>query len=306
MTETLPRETGRPSAPRPRKRRLGDRRDGRRLRSLDPLNRVSPYIMGTRAGATNYFQAEVDIRTAEAYIRKKRVEGLKGFGLLHFWIAAYVRVVSQRPGVNRFIAGQKLFARHNIEINFIVKKEMTLEGQETSVKIVCQPTDTSADIFRRVTAAIHEGRQAGDSNGVDDTARILGKIPGFLLKFVVWLLKKLDYIGKVPKSLIAVSPFHGSIFITDLGSINLPPVHHHLYDFGNIPLFLSIGPKQKATVLDKQGQPYEHRFLTFSLSLDERITDGFYFSGVFRQIRDLFAHPEQLDLPPEKVVEDVD
>ena len=305
MTETLPRETGQTRESR-RKRRRGDRFDGRRLRSLDPLNRVSPYIMNTRAGATNYFQAEVDIRAAEGYIRRKRAEGLKGFGMLHFWIAAYVRVVSQRPGINRFISGQKLFARHNIEVLFTMKKELSLEGQESVVKIVCQPADSAEDIFRRVSEALEEARQEGDSNDVDGIARTLGKIPGWVLKFVVWLLRKLDYIGKCPKSLITISPFHGSIFITDLGSINLPALHHHLYDFGNIPLFLAIGPKQREYVLNKEGQVSERRFLNFTLTVDERVTDGFYFSGVWRMIRELFARPEQLDNPPERVVEDVD
>ena len=312
MTETPLRETGQTETSRSRrqkpsrKRRWGDRPDGRLLRTLDPLNRLMPYIMNTRSGSTNYFHAELDIRAAERYIRQKRVDGLKGFGILHFFIAAYVRVLSQRPGINRFIAGQKTYARHNIEVNFTMKKELTLSGQETVVKIICQPTDTAADIFRHVTAAIQEARQVGDSNDVDDTARILGKLPGFVMKFLVWVLKKMDYFGIMPRSIREISPFHGSLFITDLGSINLPPVDHHLYEFGNIPLFISIGPKQKETILDKHGQPFERRFLAFTLSLDERIADGFYFSGIFRMLKELFANPERLEYSPEQVAEDVE
>ncbi|MCL2747329.1 MAG: hypothetical protein FWE59_01580 [Oscillospiraceae bacterium] len=289
-----------------RKRRWGDRKDGRKLRSLDPINRITAYIMDTRTGASNYFHGRLDIRACEPYIRQKRVEGLKGFGLLHFFIAAYVRIVSQRPGVNRFISGQKLFARNNIEVLFAVKKDMSLEGQETVVKVVCHPSDTAADIFRRVSEVVAEARGAGDTNDVDSAAGALGKIPGFILKFVVWFLKKLDYIGKLPRSLTALSPFHGSIFVTDLGSINLPPVHHHLYEFGNIPIFLAFGPKQREYILDRHGQPELRRFLDFTLTIDERITDGFYFSGIWRMLNEIFLHPDQLDAPPAKIVEDVD
>ena len=305
MTDTLPK-TADPEPPATRKRRWGDRRDGRRLRSTDPLNRLAPYIMGTRSGATNYFHGELDIRNAERYIRQKRIEGLRGFGLLHFFIAAYVRVVSQRPGINRFVAGQKVFARHSIDIMFTIKKELSVAGQETAVKITCDPSDTALDIFLRVSEAVAEARYDGDSNAVDFAARFFAMIPGLLLKFVIWLLKKLDYFGLMPRAIEKLSPFHGSLFITDLGSINLPAVDHHLYDFGNIPMFLSFGPKEKEYVLDKHGQLNERRFFRFTLSLDERIIDGFYFSGVWRMIRELFEHPEQLDDPPGRVEEDVE
>ncbi len=159
------------------KRRWGDRYDGRRLRSLDPINAVMPFIMKTRSGAANYFFSKEDIRNAERYIRRKRVEGLKGFGLFHFFLAVYVRIVSQRPGINRFIAGRRVYARNSIDINFVVKKEMKLDAQETTVKVTCLPTDTAEDIFNRVQAAVALAQQEGDSTGVDDTARILRFIP---------------------------------------------------------------------------------------------------------------------------------
>jgi hypothetical protein len=302
---TDPKSPARAAAP-ARRRRWGDRYDGRRLRSMDPMNIIIPYVMPTRTGASNSFHGRAFVREAERYIRQKRVEGLKGFGMLHFFISLYVRIVSQRPGVNRFIAGQRLFARHNIEIILTVKKELSVSGQETVIKITCLPTDTATIIHRRLSEALEEARRTGDSNDVDNMARVLTKIPGFVLKWFVWLLKKLDYIGLMPKAIYRASPFHGSLFVTDLGSINLPPVHHHLYDFGNCPLFLAFGPKQKDFVTDKDGQVTMRRFLDYTLTLDERICDGFYFSAILRMVEDIFKRPEQLDAPPETVTEDID
>ena len=98
-----------------RKRRLGDRKDGRLLRSLDPLYRVSSYIMVNRNGASNFFVDTVDIDEIERYIRhKRRDEGLAGFGIMHVLVAAYVRALSQRPGVNRFSSGEKIPARNEL------------------------------------------------------------------------------------------------------------------------------------------------------------------------------------------------
>lgn len=131
-----------------RKRRFGDRKDGRRLRSMDPLSRVASYIMVNRSGASNYFVDSVDISEIERYIRHKRKdEGLAGFGIMHVLVAAYVRCVSQRPAVNRFISGQKVFARNNIEVNLTVKLEMKSDSEETIIKIRPERDATATDIY---------------------------------------------------------------------------------------------------------------------------------------------------------------
>ena len=131
-----------------RKRRFGDRKDGRLLRSLDPLYRVSSYIMVNRNGASNFFVDNVDIDEIERYIRhKRRDEGLAGFGIMHVLVAAYVRALSQRPAVNRFISGQKIYARNNIEINLTVKLEMKKESSETVIKIRPEREATATDIY---------------------------------------------------------------------------------------------------------------------------------------------------------------
>lgn len=287
-------------------RRFGDRYDGRRIRTLDPLFCVAPYIMKKKSGSSNLFSGSIDITEADRYIRSKRQEGMPGFGILHLFIAAYIRILSQRPALNRFISGQKIYARFGILINLTVKKELTVNGQETTVKAYFEPSDTAEDVYRKIQAAIQEGKQEGDSNNTDNTARLLKHIPGLLLKFVIWFLTLLDYFGILPKSLLNISPFHGSLFISDLGSVGLPPVFHHLYDFGNIPIFLCFGPKYRTTKTDKDGNWEEHRYFDFKVTIDERICDGFYFSGVLKLVNNIFKNPQQLDSPPEKIVEDIE
>lgn len=287
------------------KRRLGDRPDGRRLRTLDPLFGVAPYIMKKKSGASNQFSGSIDITEAEKYIHGKRRSGMPGLGILHVFVAAYVRVLSQRPALNRFISGQKIYARFGIDINLTVKKELSISGQETTVKVHLDPADTVDTVYQNIQEAIREGKKAGDSDNTDKTARLLRHIPGLLLKFTIWFLSCLDYFGILPKALIAISPFHGSIFISDLGSVGLPPVYHHLYDFGNIPLFLCFGPKYRKTRTDSNGHWEERRFIDFIVTIDERICDGYYFSGVLRMLRELFEHPQQLDSLPLHIEEDI-
>ncbi len=289
-----------------RKRRFGDRKDGRLLRSLDPLSRVSSYIMVNRNGASNFFVDTVDIDEIERYIRHKRKdEGLAGFGIMHVLVAAYVRGLSQRPAVNRFISGQKVYARNNIEVNLAVKLEMKSTSTETIIKIRPERDATATDIYNLFQKEIEFARSNQDSS-FDDTARILSHIPGLFLKFSVWFLKMLDYFGLLPKSLTDLSPFHGSMFITSMGSLGIPPIFHHLYDFGNVPVFMSFGPKQRKVEVQPDGQMIEKRFISYTAVTDERICDGFYYSTAFKQLKSVLRNPFQLDEKPKQIFYDVD
>lgn len=287
--------------PKKYKRRFGDRPDGRKIRSLDPLNMVGPYIMKKRNDANNMVSVSIDIENIEKYIRKKRAEGLKGFGLLHVMLATYVRTIGQRPGVNRFISGQKLYARNDIQVMMTIKKEMKLDAQETVVKAYYSPSDSPEEVYRIFNKLVEENKAEGDQNGMDSVARILNYIPGLLLKFAVWFLNLLDYFGLLPKFLLKVSPFHGSFFITSMGSLGIPAIYHHLYNFGNVPLFCSYSAKRNEYVINKDGVPEKRKFVDFKFVMDERICDGHYYASALKMMMDYLKNPEKLDEPIEVV-----
>lgn len=295
------------SVQRKRKRRFGDRKDGRLIRSLPAMNRVALYIMPDRSGASVYFHDSFEITEVENYIRKKRKQGLKGFGIMHVLLAAYVRVVSQRPGVNRFLSGQKLFARDDdIQILLTVKREMTLEAEETIVKMHFSPSDTADTVYEKLSKLLDESHEDNADSDFDKTAGIISHIPGVLLKFAIWFLKLIDYFGLLPASLLEISPFHGSFFITSMGSLGIPPVYHHLYDFGNVPAFMSFGAKRKEVELRPDGTPIERKYVDYTVVCDERICDGFYYASAFKLMRSYIRNPHQLDEPPETVVSDIE
>ena len=289
-----------------RKKRWGDRKDGRLLRTREPMSIVETFILVDRTGSTNYIQDKVEISKTEEYIRKKRKEGLIGFGLMHFMVASYVRVASQMPAVNRFVSGQRVYARNRIEVNIDIKKAMTLEAPNTCVKIILSPEDTAEEVYLKMKAVI-DGEKGGDSDSdFDGVAATLAKFPKLFFKFSIWFLKLLDYFGWLPKALLEVSPFHGSFFITSMGSLGIPPIFHHLYNFGNVPIFCAIGPKRTEYEIDRNGEVVRKKYLDYTFSTDERIVDGYYYATAFRKMKLLFNNPEELDIPPEEVAEDID
>lgn len=287
------------------RRRFGDRKDGRKLRTLAPYNTVSPYIMVSRNDSQNYLADKFETTAVDKYVQQKRGSGLEGFGILHVILAAYVRMVSQRPGINRFIAGQKIYARPKIIINMVVKKRLRADDIDTVIKIAFDQSDTAEDVYRRFHAARTKAFEE-EENAFDGTARILNYIPGLVKKFAVWFLKLLDYFGLLPMALINVSPFHGSMFITSMGSLGIPPIYHHLYNFGNVPVFLAFGAKRSENQMSDTGKVVKKKYIDFTFVTDERICDGFYFASGLKLFRSYLANPSVLDTPPQEVIRDVE
>lgn len=288
----------------PRKRRLGDRKDGRRVRTLPPMNYITPYIMKVRSDAQNHFEDVVDITNIEHYLDKKHREGYTDMTLLHVLIAAYVRIVAERPGLNRFIAGQRIFARNKLECVMTIKKELTLESPDTCIKVEFDPRDNIYNVYKKFQKTAKAA--VSESTDFDDTARTLVKLPGIILRGAIAFLRFLDYIGLLPKALLNVSPFHGSMIITSMGSLGIPAIYHHLYDFGNLPIFISYGSIFSADAIKRDGTRERHHFVTLKVVTDERICDGYYYASAFKRLKRYLQHPEVLDEPLETVVEDID
>ena len=285
----------------------GDRSDGRRVRTLAPMAQITAYFQVERNTCSNLFEESFEITHVERYIRQKRREGLTDFGILHVLLAAYCRGVAKYPQLNRFISGQKVYSRGNdIQYCMVIKKQMTVESPDTSIKVHLTPYDTAEDVYRKTNEAIEKVKATQElDGGVDNVIGLLNLIPGVVLKFTVWLLKFLDYFGMLPKFLLEVSPFHGSFFFTSMGSLGIPPIYHHLYDFGNLPVFGAFGCKRKAIEVQEDGTVVQRKYVDLKFVTDERIVDGFYYATFFKYFRRLIAHPEVLDVPPETVEKDI-
>lgn len=282
-------------------------KEGRRIKTLNPFSTIIPYIMVERSDSQNTINDCFDVSGAEQLVRRLRTEGYDSIGILHIVIAAYVRAISQRPAVNRFIRGQKIYARNGIVINMAVKRKMSLDGDETTVKLKCNPSDTLIDIYHKFNELLLDtvSSEESEANSTDTAARIIGYIPGLIKKWVIWFLKTLDYFGLLPSALINASPFHGSMFITSMASLNIPPIRHHLYNFGNVPVFIAFGAKRAELVLNEDGSVTKRRVVDFVANLDERICDGYYYASALKMFKKYLVSPEALLNPPEEVVEDI-
>lgn len=287
------------------KRRFGDRKEGRLLRSLPAFAKFVPFIMPTRNDACNQYEESFEVSDVDRRLRKLRVDGYKGIGILHFIIAAYIRGVSMLPGMNRFVVGRRIYARDNIEVVMTVKRSLAIDATKTTIKVVFEPTDTIFDVYRKMNEKIDEIKTVEGNNNTEDVAEAMCKAPRFLLRFALTILRIMDYFGWLPQSLLDASPFHGSMIITDLGSLRIGPIYHHIYNFGTLPVFISFGAKRHAYELDRHGNMVDRKYVDCKFVMDERTVDGHYYAQFLQAFRYICQHPEIVETPPSKVVEDV-
>ncbi|MBQ8393221.1 MAG: 2-oxo acid dehydrogenase subunit E2 [Clostridia bacterium] len=285
-------------------KKLREKDKFRRVRKIAPYNRLIPYIMETRNTSQNFIFDTIDMEKIDKYIKRKQEEGLTNLTLMHIIVAAYCRTCSQRPALNRFIRGQKIYTRRKVEVCLAIKREMSLESPDTVIKVMLDPADTIEDVYNAFNEKI-VGYRNHPNSSFDKLAKVLNFIPGIFLRWTIRLLRFLDYLGLLPRALTKLSPFHGSMFITSMGSLGIPPIVHHLYDFGTVPVFIAFGSKQREFKVRADGSVYKHSYVDATYNLDERICDGYYYASAMRYMRNVYKNPDSLDKPPEKVIYDI-
>lgn len=286
-----------------RKRILKDRSDGHYLTKLDPISKLMPYIMSERTDAHVYFEESIDLTKVEPFIREYRKNHGVKIGFMHIMIAAMVRTMSQKPKINRFVVGNKLYARDHIAISYTMKKAMTEQASDAAIKNLYDPRATLADVVAIVNQEVDLNRQESSENESDVLAKAIGLMPGFMIKACIGIIKWLDNLGLIPKPVLKASPFHTSMYLTNLGSLGIRAVYHHIYNIGTTSLFMAFGIKRKVLegTLD---QPIQKSYMDIKVVADERIVDGFYFATAFKLAIKLLENPERLLEPPLTTVTD--
>ncbi len=281
---------------------FGHRPDGIRVKGIDPVVAITPYVMPMRCDAQVFLEHKLDYELLSRYIAKKGLEGQK-VTFMQIIVAAYVRGISQHPEINRFIKNKQYYIRNNCSVAFtILKDSQNHDSPESVVRIEFDPTDTLFDVRDRMVAAV-EANRGESSDGdvfIDKLLKVLFSVPG-LPNLIVGLVRFLDRYGLAPGMLIRELPFYTGMFITNNASIGLHHVWHHIYNFGTVSAFFGMGSILKEAMVDAEGKVRMKRWLPIGVTVDERVTSGAHYAAFFADVVRCLNHPEQLEQPPEAV-----
>ena len=263
------------------------RSDGTLIKGIPALDRLIPHFMNRRYDATNYCKVEFDITNLKKLLQELRDEGHK-VGTMDAIITAFAFLLKERPEINRFIANKKIYQRNHVCVSFAMIKRGT-ENQllETVVKVYIEPDDNLITISNKIRETIEENRKPQTRNAMDRFIDGLVSVP-FIPGILVSIIKILDKFGILPKAIIKLSPFHTSLFISNLASLRMDHVYHHLSEFGTNSLFITLGKPRL-----EQGETNKN-VVTLGVAIDERICIGAIWAKAFFEFKRCIENPERL------------
>lgn len=279
------------------RRRFGDRKDARLLRDIDSMHLIMPMLYPDRCNNEAFISERIDLTKADAYLEKRNAEKpIFKFTLFHLIVVAILKVITLRPKLNYFIANKNMYERNDVSASFVVKKVFRDESSEGLAFIHSKPEDNIDSIREKLYKQVSHVKKGGTdaSSGAMDA---LKKLPRFLVKFIVWLMRILDRLGLVPKSLIETDPYYASVILSNLGSIKLKSGYHHLTNWGTTSMFCVVGEMKKRMFYDDNGSGELKNSVELGLTIDERIADGYYYSKSVRLLKYILENPECLERP---------
>ena len=285
------------------KRKWGDRKDGVWLKDIPAMNRLMPGLLPNRADNEAHISVDIDLRPLNSYLEKVN-EGrtTDKYTFFHLISAAIGKAFILRPKMNRFVVGTRMYQRNNVTVAFTVKKQFTDHATEALAFFEYEPEDTLATYHDKIMKVIHQTKSYEEKDTSTGAMDIITKLPQWLIDFIVKFVLWLDKHGWAPDFLIGSDPNHAAVFLSNLGSIGLPGGYHHLVNWGTNSCFVVIGKKYWKMEYDAEGNGDLHEVVPLGITLDERIADGYYYSGTVALVKELLAHPELLELPANEPV----
>ncbi len=246
------------------------------LERIHPFRRILLYLLPTRNDAIVYFDAYADGERLAAWLARHKEAGNNvngGVNMTHLTVAAANIALAATPKMNRFVVGRRLYRRNARWLSFSMKRaRMDREAQISTVKLHMPDGEVFSDLVARMNGGIVQER-SGKKTRTDKELDLFNVLPRPLLRFGAWSLKAADYYNLLPRWYVDGDPLFTSIFIANLGSLGMGAGYHHLFEYGNCPMFIMIG-KLEDRVVARDGQPIVRPMLHVRFTYEERIEDG--------------------------------
>ena len=260
------------------------RKDAVLLNDPDPFHSIVPYVMPKRTEAEVSSEVTFDITELLSFIKKHNEEQGTNYKLFHCICMAIAKTIYHRPKMNIFIAGRKFWQRNDITLSFVAKQKFADEAQETLMTLKVDGDMDLDRVSRIILGDVKKARSSG-TNSLDKTMELVGKLPRFVLEIFFWILSRMEYHGIYPEDLAKGDPNYTTCLLSNLGSIGADNCYHHLSNFGTNSMMGTIGTMYKEEGRDK---------VKMTITLDERIADGFYFAKSLKLLKYILEHPEML------------
>lgn len=273
------------------------RKDGKLIdKEIATYNRMIPYLMRGRNESIITLQESLIMTDTLKFISNRRDEtGKKLYNYFDIMIAAAMKTIEEYPHMNRFIMGRHYYQRNELNCAFVIKTKFSIEDPERNVIIRVKPGESLSEISRKIREGVEFGKNT-EEDDQDKAMKILFSLPTWMINIVTGVIKKMDQWGILPLSMTDLDALHVSVFMANLGSIGLNDAPaHHLFEWGNCSLFITSSRIRKDQVVDRMGNVSIKDVMKVCFSIDERISEGFYYARVVKRFKQLVENPHLLE-----------
>ena len=283
-----------------------NRPDGRPVK-VPGFTKFMPMVSGSRTQSTIFFEQDLYLDKTMEFIKeynKTRKEGTRRLSVFQLVIAAIGRALIEKPKMNRFIINNRYYQRNHMSVSFVTKTSLHEDAEEVNVIIPLEPDDTIDSVNERFTKYV-DNIKTGGTNNSDQAVDLLGALPVFVLNFVIWMCRFLDRHNIIPPALMKAFPFYATVFLANIGSIQLDSPFHHLFDMGTNGIFLALGLIKKENYIADDGSVKIRKKMKMIFSYDDRIIDGYYAGNAIKAIKRHVENPELMVDKPELTDEQI-
>lgn len=272
-----------------------DRFDGSPVPNVHPVRRIMPFVMPTKNGAFVLFEQEIATAPLIAFladVNRGRAVG-RHVTMFHCVLRAIGVALTEFPRLNRYVAGSRLYARNAIWLAFSAKQRLEKDAPLFTAKVDFRAGEPLEAFVDRVLDVLGEGR-SGKETAADREIKTFLRLPGPVLRLAVKLQRVLDGWNLYPASLLRDDPLYASAFVANLGSVGLDAAFHHLYEYGSIPIFTTMGRIQRVPIVFENGSVGSREVFKLRYTYDERVEDGFYAARALERLAACLGDPATL------------
>lgn len=280
-------------------KRIGDRKDAKKVRNIDGLHNVMIDIKPERCDSDVYMNKEIDITKLIKYVEKYKKEHPDNkITYFHAFAMAFAKTIYNKPLLNRFVANRTFYDRNDVIIAFVAKIAFEEDSEEVMINIKVDKDDnifTLRDKITKRVAKIRNSKKGEKKENTNNIVDVVGKLPKLIRMIVTGTLKFLDKHGWLPESITKDNLYYSSVILSNLGNFKIGSIYHNIVNFGTSSIIATMGMIHKSKVIDKDGKEKIIDACDFGVNMDERIADGYYFAKSIKVLEYILDNPELLE-----------
>jgi len=262
-----------------------DRPDGKYIKAKDGIHMIMPYLFDKRVEAEVYQLFYFDVTKLVKWVDKQNKKLDHKMTYFHAFTSVFAKTIYNRPLLNRFVQGHRMYERNYVSFTFVAKDKMRDDAEEKMVVVRINEKENALDLSKRMATDIFKTKSS-QTNELDRILKIFLNFPRWLMIMIVKVARWLDYHGWLPRGLWENDSNYQTVLLSNLGSIKCDGCYHHLNNYGTNSIILTIG-----TIKEDNGK----FIVDVGATLDERIADGFYFAKSLQFAQYIMDNPKLLE-----------